>query len=236
MQESAQSDFELTLARPVVQTGGEHPALVHLWWRGGVAAGHVVQVYVDDELYDVAEGVGPRELWLVLDRSAAHRIELLAVPVSEAWRARSVRPGSWQPRVRDAARLAVLRDARLPVDTCLRVSVDGVVVDAGALWPRDVHRAGFGALFGEGGFGFDAVTGPGLGRGELGYGVLGADGTAWRWEKGGLEAGERVIAVEGRDAKGEVVADAVTRAVSMDSLARPVRDPAVDQDFRLRWR
>ena len=235
MPSATQDPFELTLARPVTLPAGEHPALVHLWWRSAPAGERLVQVYVDDELYDVTADPAHRQMWLVLDRTAAHRIELLAVPMDQAWQPQADALVAWQPKVRDVARLAVLRDETLTVDTQVRVSVDGKVVNEGPLWPSDAHRGGFGALFGEGGFGFDAATGPGCGVGELGYGPLGADGTAWRWQRHDLKPGSRSLAVKATDRTGQTIAPGAMQPVMIDHLAPPASQLQIESDFTLHW-
>lgn len=235
MAEPTQSIFELTLARPVVLPEGPHPMLVHLWWRSAADPGRLVQVYVDDELYDVTADAAPRQVWLVLDRTQPHRIELLAVPSNEAWTARPERLTGWQPRVGDAAHVTVLRDEALAVSTRLGVAVDGELRDEAALWPSDAHRGGFGALFGEGGFGFDAITGPGLGMGELGYGTLGADGSAWRWRRGDLEPGEHTLTLEGRDHTAQPTTQSATQSLTIDRLSEPARGLRVEPGFTLEW-
>ncbi|MFW6059380.1 MAG: hypothetical protein ACODAQ_04320 [Phycisphaeraceae bacterium] len=235
MSVATQDIFELTLARPVTLLAGEHPALVHLWWRCVSPNERLVQVYVDDELYDVTAEPEQREMWLVLDRAEAHRIELLAVPIDQAWRPQPEMLASWQPRVDDVARLTVLRDETLAVDAQVTVRVDGQPMDQAPLWPSDAHRGGFGGLFGEGGFGIDAATGPGLGVGEFGYGPLGADGTAWRWTHRRLEAGMHELSLTAIDHAGQPVADGVSRTVQIDRLAEPVSRIEFENDFTLRW-
>lgn len=233
-QQATQSGLELTLARPVTLPGGDHPALVHLWWRGAVDEGQLVQVYVDGELYDATEDSRHQQMWLLLDRSRAHRIELLAVDASAVWLAQPEKLASWAPPVEDGVSLTLLRDERLAVDTRVSVELAGMV-DGAPLWPSESHRGGFGALFGEGGFGFDAVTGPGLGGGEFGHGPLGADGTAWRWHRDAPEPGEHALSVEARDESGQRSAQPMTHAVTTDQLAPPPRALQIDQTFTLRW-
>lgn len=231
---ATQDGFEVTLARPAVHGAGEEAALVHLWWRRS-NDGQLVQVYVDDELADVTVEPGQREMWLLLDRSRAHRIELLAVHPEEVWVARPELLRQWSPRVRDVAKVAVLRDEALAVDARVRVAVDGQVVDEAPMWPSDVHRSGFGGLFGEGGFGVDAATGPGLGAGELGMGALGADGSAWRWRGVGLAEGAHTVSVSAVNANGAAAAVVAEREVVIQPLARPTAGVTVDEDFTLRW-
>ncbi|HEX7008492.1 MAG TPA: hypothetical protein VF184_00830, partial [Phycisphaeraceae bacterium] len=135
---ATQEVFELVLAREVAHAGGACGALVHLAWRSGQQADRLVQVYVDGELYDVTSDPAQRQMWLILDRSREHRIELLAVE-EEVWAARPELLGSWRPAVRDAVEVAVLRDESLLVGTRVSVRLDGVEVDEGPMWPADEH-------------------------------------------------------------------------------------------------
>lgn len=236
---ATQDVFELGLARPVVARSGEHPALVHLWWSAPDQGDRLVQVYVDDELVEVSQDPSQRDLWLMCDRSRDHRIELLAVPVSDAdgvWRDRPDLLRRWDPAVKSGLSLAVLRDEALPIDTCVSVEVDGQPIDHGPMWPAWEHRGGMGALFGLGAFGFDAVTGPGLGVGELGMGPLGTDGTAWRWARRDLDIGQHVVGVSVRDGTGREVVDPVlVEGVVVESLPAAASSFSIDPDFTLRW-
>lgn len=242
-----QEVFEAVLARPVVVRGGEHGALVHVWWRAPQQGDRLVQVYVDGELVEVTHSVSQREVWLMWDRDRPFRVELLAVGVSEAggnpeedpggvWAAYPEMLASWQPAVQTAAKLMIVRDERLPIDTQMAVSVDGVVRDRGALWPADEHRGGFGALFGLGEFGQDAVTGLGLGAGELGLGALGADGTAWRWRRDDLGVGVHELTAAALDHAGQSVAGEVNvNGVVIEEQPRAAASFTFDTDFTLHW-
>ncbi len=234
-----QDVFELVLAAGVRVGGGEHESLIHVWWRAPDQGERLVQVYVDGRLVEVTGDVDQREVWLVGDRGRAHRVDLLAVPVGgvEAIHAEHAGVlGDWEPGlVRDVC-VGLIRDERLAVDTRLRVSVDGEGEDAGAMWGPLDHRGGFGALFGEGGFGIDAATGPGLGVGELGMGPLGVDGEAWRWRRGDLEAGDYEVVVGAVDREGQRAGvDAGPIAVSVEALPRAGAGLSMDADFTLRW-
>ena len=235
MPTSTQSGFMCTLARPVLQAMGEHSTLVHLWWQRDVTETHVVQVYVDERLYDVVEDAFEGQTWIVLNRSQAHRIELIAVAERDAWREQAHRLASWRPGVRDIAKVGMLRDERLEVDTVIHVSADGQSLDESLLWPSDAHRGGFGALFGEGGFGVDAVTGVGLGVGELGHGPLGADGFAWHWRHDRFASGMHALTLEPRDRTGRLVSMPIERVVEVEHLASPARAMTLDQAFTLSW-
>lgn len=236
LNEPTQDVFELVLARPVATGAGEHGSLAHLWWSAPQQASRLVQVYVDRELTDVSTHPDQREMWLVLDRSAPRRIELLAVPPGDVWAEQPEALGGWDPAITGEVTLGVLRDEALPVDTRLTVSVDGVDTDHGQVWPPSEHRGGFGGLFGVGGFGHDAATGPGLGRGELGWGPLGTDGRAWRWRGGDLQTGIHNIDLIPTDRSGQSVAPiAGVPGVVVDRLPEPASTFTIDPDFTLRW-
>lgn len=234
-----QGDFELTLGRAVMQEGGEHDGLVHVWWRDPAAADRLVQVYVNGEFFDVTTDPDQRELWLVLDRSRPNRVELLAVPIEASdllWHAQPDRLMAWNPPVEGAAEALVLRDESLPIGTRIEVAVDGNVVTAGELWPGDVARSGFGGLFGLGGFGQDAASGLGLGRGELGWGSLGVDGTAWRWRDTTLAPGPHTIMLAARDAEGQALSPTLSLLpVVIDALPTAARSLTAEPDFTLVW-
>jgi len=230
--------FELTLGRAVMQDHGEHDGLVHLWWRDRSAAERLVQVYVNGELADVIADPQQRELWLIIDRSRPHRIELLAVPADEPdalWQARPDRLSSWDPPIQSSAEALVLRDESLPVDTKIEVAVDGETVAVGNLWPGDAARSGFGGWFGLGDFGQDAASGLGLGRGELGLGPLGRDGTAWRWSDPTLKPGPHVVTLTAKSVEGRRVSPPAHLPVAVDALPPAAALLASPNDFTLAW-
>jgi len=239
MNEPTQSVFEVVLARPVDRSEGTDAQLVELSWRAPVQGARVVQAYVDGQLHDVTPWSDSRSMWLLLDRRHCHRIELLAVPATEAtdvWMPRPDYLSGWSRSVQDTAALTLVRDQTLPVDTQIEVAVDDNRSDVGALWPRDTARSGFGAVFGEGGFGVDAATGPGLGRGELGVGPLGSDGSRWRWRHTRLSEGEHIVTLTARNHHGEPVANALSRSVTIARLPRPPASVSTDEAFTLHWR
>lgn len=231
--------FQLVLARPMIGTTGDDPALVHLWWRAPQQGERLVQVYVDDELYDVTAHTQQRAMWLLLNRTQPHRIELLAVDpaaVSDVWQPQPTLLGQWSPPVRDVAAVSVLRDEALPVDAQLAIEVDGQAAANVPLWPGDEPRGGFGALFGQGGFGADAATGPGLGEGELGVGPLGADGTALHWRRPNLPDGERQLALNLLHRDGQPATDAPTHMQrTIERLPEPAAHVQLDPPATLRW-
>jgi hypothetical protein len=247
---TTQDIFDLTLARPAAESDARRGSvqglpglggLIHLWWLAPEQGDRLAQVYVDGELNTVTCDPAQRELWLVCDPSQPHQIELLAVPADDAeniWRSRPELLQGCQSPLRRHASLTLLRDERLPVDTMVAVRVDGDEVARTALWPASEHRGGFGALFGLGEFGRDALTGPGLGSpdSQLGMGPLGADGTAWRWTSDVLSAGTHTITAQALDPGGQVVAE-LTEPINLTIDAVPVeaRKMTVSPDFRLSW-
>lgn len=236
MHKHTQDIFELTLARPVATATGEHPHLVHLWWRAPAQGSWLVQVYINDQLHDVTSHSTQRDMWLTLDRTQPHRIELLAVDPCYAWQNLAHVLSSWSPAVRDVAAVAILRDEELPTDTQISVSINGKQIANEPMWPANTHRNGFGGLFGIGGFGIDDATGPGLGLGELGMGTLGADGSAWHWRHHRLPAGEYTLSITATTADGQPIAASTAHDVTIDQLPEPARDLTLDADFTLRWR
>jgi len=180
-----------------------------------------------------------RELWLVVDRTRSHRVELLAVAAGDPdalWRPRPDLLKSWYPPIKDRVTAKLLRDEALPIDTQIAVALDGEDVFRSALWPGDTPRSGFGGLLGLGGFGHDAATGLGLGRGELGFGPLGTDATAWRWQSDRLSPGPHEVTLAANDADGHEVTPPITLpAFTADALPTPARGLAVQPDFTLDW-
>jgi hypothetical protein len=233
-----QDVFELALARPVVAADGEHQALVHLWWSAPQQGDRIVQVYVDGRLADVSVHPSQREMWLMLDRSRSHRIELLAVQPGDGsiWAEHRERLATWDPPFAGPAAAAVIRDPRLPVDTNVSIAVDGEPAASGPMWPADEHRGGFGALFAEGAFGWDTATAPGLGMGELGMGPLGEDGTAWSWQSDELAPGTHELALSAFDRTGQATANPVAfEDIDIETLPAAAVGVAIDDDFTLSW-
>lgn len=236
-----ENSIELALGRSVLTEAGEHDSLVHVWWRNAPGDGCFVQVYVNGELTEVSDDPAQRDLWLVLDRARAWRIELLAVSADaadELWKPRPELLTQWSPPVIDRAEVRVLRDEALPVDTRLSVVLAGQPVPGSKrpLWSDDTPRSGFGGLFGVGGFGRDAAAGLGLGRGELGFGPLGTDAEAWRWTQTHLPPGEHELAVAATDAAGHSVASTLDLpTVTADALPSPAQNLEMQPDFTLAW-
>ena len=238
MTTATQDIFERVIARPVSTATGEHASLVHLAWSAPQQGQRLVQVYVDGQIVEVTADPMQREMWLLLDRSQARRIELLAVPPDEIHTPRPHLLSNWDPAVTSQATLHIVRDESLPVDTRLEVSIDNEPVDRGPMWPADEHRGGFGGLFGLGEFGRDALTGPGLGMGELGMGPLGSEGTAWRWSRGDLSPSPvgHDLAVTATDHTGRAVAVPVTvDDIRIDALPDAAATFTIDPNFTLNW-
>lgn len=227
--DATQDVFELVLARPVVTPAGEHPRLVHLWWRAPMQGDRLVQVYVDEVLYDVTLNPAVREMILLLDRTRPNRIELLAVRADDAevvWRPQPGMLNTWMPHVNSSAQVALVRDVALPADTQLVVEIDGGVADHGPMWPATETRSGPGD---------EDATGLGLGVGGLGAGPLGMDGTAWRWKRDGLDAGQRALNISAVDHAGRAVADAINLSVMIEQLPNPVTGFSISSGFQLAW-
>lgn len=219
--DATQDIFELVLARPVVTYGGEHSRLVHLWWRAPGQGDRVVQVYVQDQLYDVTSDTTVREMVLLLDRARPQRIELLAVPADDPgaiWRPQPGLLGSWQPAVSDRAEVAILRDADPKSETQILVTINGADDAHGPLWPTT-----------------ESTTGPGVGLGELGLGPLGDDGDAWRWRRNNLTPGVHNLRFDAVDPTGQSVANPLVESVSIEYLSEPVTGLSVSEDFQLNW-
>jgi hypothetical protein len=221
--------FELVLARPVVSAGAQHARLVHLWWRAPMQGDRLVQVYVNDGLYDVTLDPTVRETLLVLDRTRPNRIELLAVMADDpqaVWRPQPALLTSWKPHITSDARVSLVRDIDLPVATQLVVSVDGAITNHGPMWPATETRSTPGD---------DTMTGLGLGVGELGAGPLGYDGNAWRWKRDDLAQGSQTVRIDALDHTGQAVADPLEFAVTIEQLPLPVIDLAISPGFELSW-
>lgn len=233
-----QTVFKHVLAQPIDRPGGVDPQVVYLRWSAPQQGERIVQVYVNGLLHEVSPWPEDRALWLLLDRRQAHRIELLAVSVNDPQGVWTPRPDcltGWSPAVNDVAHLHMLRDHALPVDARFRVLVDGSLRDAGRVWDGDVSRAGFGAVFGEGGFGMDAAAGPGLGRGALGHGPLGSDGTPWQWRDARLAEGSHDLELQAVDARGEAITESYQQTLTIDRLPDAARQIEVADDFTFSW-
>ncbi|MCE9590162.1 MAG: hypothetical protein K8S99_06525 [Planctomycetes bacterium] len=216
---ATQDVFEIVLARPVVTPSGEHPSLVHLWWRATDQGDRVVQVYIDGSLAATTLDPSQREMWLTCNRSAARRIELLALPATDGDATRQPRPDllrSWTPSAVTEINARVLRDDSLPVATRVSVSLDGSRVAEAAMWGGD-----------------DA--GPGLGMGELGMGPLGVDGESLGWRIGQLARGDHDVGLAATDPRGIAVAAPSALSAAVDPLPAAATAVSVNQNFVLSW-
>jgi hypothetical protein len=227
--DATQDVFELVLARPVMTPTGQHPKLVHLWWRAPMQGDRLVQVYVNDALYDATLDASVKEMFLVLDRTRQNRIELLAIPADDPqaiWRPQPGLLKAWQPAVSSVASVGLVRDIDLLIDTQLVVEVDGAVAEHGPMWPATETRA----VPGD-----EDAAGLGLGVGELGAGPLGFDGTAWRWRRDDLDAGVHSVHLEAINHTGQAVAESVELTVAVEHLPDPVMDLSITPGFQLAW-
>lgn len=232
---ATQDVFELVLARPVVTSAGEHPRLAHLWWRAPLQGNRLVQVYIDETLYDVTHDAAVREMYLNLDRTRQHRIELLTVPADDPatmWRPQPDLLRGWQPKIASAAKIDLVRDENLPVDTQIIISLDGKDVEYGPMWPPTEARAG---SWSEEGITYDGAFGLGLGVGELGAGPLGFDGTAWHWLRNDLDPGMHDAWITSVDYAGSPVSLPLNVSLLTEQLPSPVTGLSILATLGITW-
>lgn len=226
-------DDDSVLLRP---TANPAEGLALLSWRGDAPdATMAVQVYLDGELYDVAVDTNQREMWVRLPRSRNVAIELLAVPRGELWQDRSDALESWYPAWSPCASLAIGRDEAFANDVLVVATLDGEDEPPHPLWCAGDSRSGFGGLFGDGEFGYDDATAPGLGLGEFGVGDFGRDGFAWRWHLRDLTAGDHELALRIESPSGDPLAasDPLTTAIDRPPNAAATFEAA--SNFTLQW-
>lgn len=223
MSEPTSDVFEIVLARSVVG----RPWEVWVSWSAPQQGDRLVQAYVDQEWVAVTGDASDRELWLTIDASRRRTLELLAVPRAMAGEPLAWRLPSREAGLRHAVTARVLRDEAWPPGSMLHWQADGGRKRHEPVWPAGRHRGGFGGLFGLGAFGFDHATGPGLGRGELGWGPLGADAESLTLIERDLPAGPASLSLRLTDGAGVALA-----AMQRDpaALARPPQ-PAGDLSF-----
>jgi len=209
--------------------------LALLTWRQPAGDTRLAQVYLDGRLHDVATRPDQRQMWLHVNRSRSHRIELLVVDPADAWSDFSKELTTWDPPFVTAVQQVLVRDESLPVDSRVIVTLDGVDDDGAWLWGPGDSRGGFGGLFGVGPFGYDAATGPGFGLGAFGAGPLLADGRAWVWRRDDLPAGEHTLEMRIEDRHGHIVATHPQQTFTIDALPDPPADLTLDETFTLRW-
>ena len=234
-QHPSQQVFEHVLARPVNAPDGQHGRLVHLAWSAPAQGDRLVQFYVNAELAGVSASPTEREAWLVLDTSVHHQIELLAVDPVDAATPSSQLLAGLDPPTQPMAAVGLLRDMRLPIDAQLSISLDEQIPVSTPLFSIDTPRGGFGAVFGEGGFGYDASTGPGLGLGQLGYGPLGTDGDLLRWQDATLSPGTHTLQLALHDTQGQPAAQLQTLNLTINRLPDPPGALALGGDLQLTW-
>lgn len=232
---ATQDVFELVLARSVVTSTGEHGGLVHLWWRAPLQGNRLVQIYVDEVLYDVTLDVAVRDMYMVLDRSHQHRIELLAVPVDDpdaVWRPQPDLLRGWNPGINSAARIELVRAEDLPVDTDLAVLVDGKDMACGPMWPGYEARAGSWSAEGAT---YNEPFGLGLGIGDLGAGPLGYDGTSWRWWRSDLNTGSHDVRFTAEEQAGCPVSVPLDVTFLTEHLPCPATHLSIVSPFGIAW-
>lgn len=205
-------------------------------WSAPRQGDRLVQVYVNAELAAHSASPSEREAWLLVDAGKHTQIELLAVEPMMATSPQADCLAGATPAVQPVASFALSRSYALPTDAQLVVQVDS---DGGeqriAFFADDVPRGGFGSVFGEGGFGYDAATGPGLGVGDLGYGPLGIDGRALRWRDDAIADGVHVINLSLQDAAGQQAADDLALPVEITRLPDPPGNISLGPDLLLTW-
>lgn len=207
-----------------------------LRWRSDAPdATTAVQVYVDGCLYDVAVDPDQRELWVRLPRSRNVAVELLAVPRDRVWLDHAHELASWDPAWLPSVPLAICRDESLPIDARVVATLDESDEPPHPLWTAGDARAGFGGLFGEGGFGFDDATAPGLGLGEFGAGAFGRDGFAWRWRSRDLPTGSHTAMLRIETRQSDVLAESTPVATEITRPPSAAQTLSGETDFTLRW-
>ncbi|MAE62301.1 MAG: hypothetical protein CMJ49_13210 [Planctomycetaceae bacterium] len=237
MTSATQDIFDQVLLRAAVAAlDDDGSAMALLSWVAPDQGDRLVQVYVNDVLADVSVDASQREMWLHLDRARPVRVELLAVDPQAALNDHATDLHGWSPRFTQRAALAITRDETLPVESVAIVSVDDAEDFGHRLWRDTDYRSGFGALFGIGEFARDGATGPGLGRGEFGVGQFGADGCAWRWQRGDLSPGAHTIDLRMESPEGREVGrlDAPLD-VYIDALPSPAKGVQLDDVATLSW-
>lgn len=234
-QHPTQEVFERVTARPVFAPDHQHGRLVHLSWSAPQQGGRLVQVYDNGGWLGYSASPVDREAWLLLDAAVHHEIELLAVEPSDA----SISLPHWlagvDPPTRTSARISLLRDTSLPFDSLLQATLDGQATQATPMFAAETPRGGFGAVFGEGGFGYDASTGPGLGLGELGYGPLGIDGDALSWQDATSLPGPHVLTVGLINKEGDPVTGDLEIAFETVRLPDPPSNVTLHPNLLLTW-
>lgn len=230
-----QDVFAYVLARRVGMRDVQHRGLVHLAWSAPLQGERLVQWYVNGVWAGVSDSPSDREAWLVLDCDKHHQIELLAVNQEDAATSSPQFLAGIDPPTSPTASVVVLRDMTLPIDLQLEVAVEGQEAIETPLFSPTAPRGGFGAVFGEGGFGYDASTGPGLGLGQLGYGPLGTDGEALLWRDSTLLIGSNALGLTFYDSEGSPVTSALDFDFTVTRLPDPPTQLVIDTNLQLTW-
>ena len=231
---ATQQVFDRVLARPVAAPDLQHGRLVHLMWHAPGQAQRLVQFYLNGRLSGASRSVTARDAWLMVDHDQHVQIELLAVcPASVSVDLSGLLAGV-NPTSQPAASFSLLRDVSLPTGARVSVVDDAAGLNEQvALFEPGDPRGGFGAVFGQGGFGYDASTGPGLGLGGLGFGPLGSDGEALHWRSDRLAPGTNSITLS-IDSPASPPLDAVL-SLPIDRLPLPPSNVQFNDGLELTW-
>lgn len=231
-----QAVFERVLARPVDAPDLHHGRLVHIMWLAPQQGDRLVQFYLNRRLSCNSRSTTQRDAWLIVDPDKHTQIELLAVCPAESSVDRSELLAGIAPATQPGASLQLLRDVSMPIASVVAIKPGSAsVADRSPLFSPSDPRGGFGAVFGEGGFGYDASTGPGLGLGALGYGPLGTDGDALSWFNDALPEGVNTLALSLEDRTGQTRSQEQSVAIEIDRLPTPPDEVALNDDFQLTW-
>lgn len=230
-----QQVFERVIVQPVTTPDTQHGRLVHIDWSAPDQGGRLVQFYDNNALVGCSRSPEDLEAWLVLDAGAHHQIELLAVRPQDAATPSQQYLAGVDPPTRPSASASVLRALTLPIDADLRVRIDTGQEVTAPLFSPDTPRGGFGAVFGAGGFGYDASAGPGLGLGQLGFGPLGIDGDALVWRDDSLARGDHTIELSLLDKSGQPAATPESLEISTSRLPAPPTNLSLSPALQLTW-
>lgn len=233
---ATQEVFEHVLARAVAAPALEHGRLIHVQWSAPQQGNRLVQLYVNNALAGQTMEPQQREAWLICPIGRHYQIELIAVePMDVGVSCPSLLAGP-DPATQPSGSFTLLRDEALPIDATLSVDIDGGSgVERVPLFAADTPRGGFGAIFGEGGFGYDASTGPGLGVGQLGYGPLGTGGSALCWRNDALSPGDHTLTLSLADGDGRPATADLDLDLSITRLPEPPNGVALDANLQLTW-
>jgi hypothetical protein len=229
---ATQSIFSHVLLRACVP---DEAGLALLTWQVNEPGDRVVQVYVNEQLYDVVEQPNACALWMQLDRTQDVRVELLAVDRDRAWVSEVDALSSWSPRLRSQVSLAFGRSNELPVDARAVLTVNGVAEPSVPLWGDADSRSGFGGLMGIGGFGYDDATSIGFGLGLFGRSPLGTDDPDLRLTRDDLAAGEHTLSAAVTDDAGNVLAQSAALAIDTSALPQPAARVTLDDSMTIHW-